>query len=441
MEEFIFMVNFDEIEFLDCEIIDDDPDAPIGTLVRVNADGTVEEVAPIAPQEAIADVQEIAQQEVAEEPIVSEPIEQEAEEPVIEQAIEDKEDIEESSNAHEIAPEEPQAEQINEVAIQEQAPVDEPIAQEPAKEVAKPAPKKKSAPKKHSVKSVESQDSEQAPQHKGLNLQGGESVNDALFSTSFEIQQPAKTKVVSTKKKQEKQEDLWAVAAIKKPKKEAVAQPKEEPAPKKTAKKAEVAPEGEQPVQKRKPATKKTTNVENITNDTEENEVAKATDKTVAPQEEKAVKATKAAKPENNDETILVEGEGKIHGKFVIKKTDKGNFVFKLYSSNHRVVAIGAQAYTTLGAAKIGVQSVIKNAENAPVENQTLKNVEVQKFPKWEIYTDKKGEFRLRLFATNGSLIATTNDGYADISGAKNGIAAVARACKGCAIARNDNLW
>ena len=116
-------------------------------------------------------------------------------------------------------------------------------------------------------------------------------------------------------------------------------------------------------------------------------------------------------------------------------------FRSKLYSSNYRVVAIGAQAYTTLGAAKIGVQSIIKNAEIAPVENQTLKNYETLKFPKWEIYQDKKGEYRLRLFATNGSLIATTNDGYADITGAKNGIAAVARASKGCAIVRNDNLW
>lgn len=164
-----------------------------------------------------------------------------------------------------------------------------------------------------------------------------------------------------------------------------------------------------------------------------------AKEETKAP--EKEVNATKAAKPETTDEQVLQEGEGKTHGKYVIKKTDKGNFVFKLYSSNYRVVAIGAQAYTTLGAAKIGVQSVINNAEIAPVENQTLKNYETLKFPKWEIYLDKKGEYRLRLFATNGNLIATTNDGYADISGAKNGIAAVARASKGCAIVRNDNLW
>lgn len=420
------MVNFDEIEFLDCEIVDDDPDAPVGTLVHVNEDGSVE-VAQDTPSVAVTVEQE------PREVVMDEPIEEVFEDNIAQEASELQNEIE-------VALEQPQ-EPIS------------PIESEPVQDVqdaVKPAPKKTMV-KKPAVKLFENDTNDAPASHKGMDLKGGESVNDALFGTSFEIQQPAKTKVVSTKKKQEKQEDLWAVASINKPKKEA--QPFEEkqeevetPAPKKTARKkpaqaVESSVESE-PAPKKKSATKKTTNVENTINDTEENNVAKATDKSPTPQEEKAVKAPKATKAvENNDETILVEGEGKIHGKFVIKKTDKGNFVFKLYSSNHRVVAIGAQAYTTLGAAKIGVQSVIKNAENAPVENQTLKNVEVQKFPKWEIYADKKGEFRLRLFATNGSLIATTNDGYADISGAKNGIAAVARACKGCAIARNDNLW
>lgn len=427
MEEFIFMVNFDEIEFLDCEIVDDDPDAPVGTLVHVNEDGSIE-VAQDTPSVPVTAEQE------SQEAVAVEPIEEVVEDNITQEASEPQSEVE-------VALEQPQ-EPIS------------PIENEPIQDVqeaVKPAPKKKATSKKPAVKLVENDTNDTSASHKGMDLKGGESVNDALFGTSFEIQQPAKAKVVSTKKKQEKQEDLWAVASINKPKKEA--QPVEEkqedvetPAPKKTARKkpaqaVESNVESE-PAPKKKPATKKTTNVENTINDTEENNVAKAIDKSPAQQEEKAVKAPKTTKAvENTDETILVEGEGKIHGKFVIKKTDKGNFVFKLYSSNHRVVAIGAQAYTTLGAAKIGVQSVIKNAENAPVENQTLKNVEVQKFPKWEIYADKKGEFRLRLFATNGSLIATTNDGYADISGAKNGIAAVARACKGCAIARNDNLW
>ena len=541
-EEFIFMVNFDEIEFLESEIVDDDPDAPVGTLVHISDNGNSEEVSP-APAQDVAD--EPIEQESVQEPETVETAQDEpdrqvidekdadvqdetqdvknVEEPVEEPTLTDDAQNDETVNevveqTQEVETvEEPQAEDVQEnmqdiatvdtvseenfesveerpvqdVAIeypveqvaqeaqQEQVAVEEPqqnveeVNQEVASEEAvqgevqeevKPATPKK--PRKKAVKKEEpAQDTAHvATSNTNINLKNGRNVNEALFETSFEVEQPAKTKIVSTKKKQEKSEDLWAVAVVAKPAKT-------------TASKDAKAEEEKQEVEPKKATAKKSTpkkstKVENTQdNSTEEKKVAKATDKSTkdeakttktvkatktepvkeenAPKAkavkeevpEKETKATKTTAKANSDETVIVEGEGKTHGKYVIKKTDKGNFVFKLYSSNFRVVAIGAQAYTTLGAAKIGIQSVINNAEKAPIENQTLKNYEPLKFPKWEIYLDKKGEYRLRLYATNGSLIATTNDGYADISGAKNGIAAVGRASKGCAIVRNDNLW
>ena len=38
------MVNFDDIEFLESEIVDDDDTAPVGTLVHITDDGKVEEI-------------------------------------------------------------------------------------------------------------------------------------------------------------------------------------------------------------------------------------------------------------------------------------------------------------------------------------------------------------------------------------------------------------
>lgn len=549
------MVNFDEIDFLESEIVDDDDNAPVGTLIHITDDGKVEEIKP-ETQSALSynslestditagstdDIQEKSdelpsdadktesadaldvtttdlqddqhdQVEDASEQIVDEdvvtpvdetPVEELKAEPENENlpVVETPQDIEISDseendslentaeptvdeNAQDAQPvqsvEEPVAEVVQDAVEQnEQAPVADQNMQEEATETAEPVidttpkPVKKRKPAQKKV-------AEPAPvvndeTHKtALNLKSGKSVNDELFDTNFEVEKPAKTKVVSTKKKQEKAEDLWAVATVVKPKKE-IATAEEKTEVKSANKSSKSAPKAQKQsddaqVATKKTASKKSTKVENTKTPTEEKKVAKATDKTTKPvQEEKPVKATKTAKAqketpvketavkespvkednapkatkavEKDEETVLVEGEGKVHGKYVIKKTDKGNFVFKLFSSNYRVVAIGAQAYTTLGAAKIGVQSIINNAEKAPVENQTLKNYETLKFPKWEIYLDKKGEYRLRLYATNGSLIATTNDGYADISGAKNGIAAVARASKGCAIVRNDNLW
>lgn len=549
------MVNFDEIDFLESEIVDDDDNAPVGTLIHITDDGKVEEIKP-ETQSALSynslestdktagstdDIQEKSdelpsdadktesadaldvtttdlqddqhdQVEDASEQIVDEdvvtpvdetPVEELKAEPENENlpVVETPQDIEISDseendslentaeptvdeNAQDAQPvqsvEEPVAEVVQDAVEQnEQAPVADQNMQEEATETAEPVIDTTSKPVKKR-KPAQKKVAEPAPvvndeAHKtALNLKSGKSVNDELFDTNFEVEKPAKTKVVSTKKKQEKAEDLWAVATVVKPKKE-IATAEEKTEVKSANKSSKSAPKAQKQSDDAQVATKKTasnksTKVENTKTPTEEKKVAKATDKTTKPvQEEKPVKATKTAKAqketpvketavkespvkedntpkatktvEKDEETVLVEGEGKVHGKYVIKKTDKGNFVFKLFSSNYRVVAIGAQAYTTLGAAKIGVQSIINNAEKAPVENQTLKNYETLKFPKWEIYLDKKGEYRLRLYATNGSLIATTNDGYADISGAKNGIAAVARASKGCAIVRNDNLW
>ena len=551
-EEFIFMVNFDDIEFLESEIVDDDDTAPVGTLVHITDDGKVEEIknennalqeTSTQSDEIVGSNQnndttpvddenkeEIAQEQSEDIPSVSdeketnieselneaqsdvapEIVEDEQEEPVVEDSVENaQESVEQVEDAQPV--EEPTAqtedtglEQADETPVEnvidevdeaeqqaEKAQDVEPVSVEqeevaldtqeqesvketqPVEEEITPAPKAKKPGKTAQKKEVTPVVNDE--EHKtSLNLKSGKSVNDELFDTNFEVEKPAKTKVVSTKKKQEKAEDLWAVATLTKTKKETA--PAEEKAEVKSVNKSsKSAPKAQKQsddaqVATKKTASKKSTKVEDTKTPTEEKKVAKATDKTTKPvQEEKPVKATKTAKAqketpvketavkespvkednapkatktvEKDEETVLVEGEGKVHGKYVIKKTDKGNFVFKLFSSNYRVVAIGAQAYTTLGAAKIGVQSIINNAEKAPVENQTLKNYETLKFPKWEIYLDKKGEYRLRLYATNGSLIATTNDGYADISGAKNGIAAVARASKGCAIVRNDNLW
>ena len=139
------------------------------------------------------------------------------------------------------------------------------------------------------------------------------------------------------------------------------------------------------------------------------------------------------------EKMVQASGATTPHGKFVIRKTDNGNFVFKLISSNKRVVAIGAQAYSGLPGVKGGIQSVIKNAAKAPIQDSTLQKVVELKFPKWEIWKDKKDEFRLRLYASNGELVASTNDGYTGKPAAKAGIDAISRACIDCDIVRNDD--
>ena len=71
-----------------------------------------------------------------------------------------------------------------------------------------------------------------------------------------------------------------------------------------------------------------------------------------------------------------------------------------------------------------GVESVRTNAPIANLEDLTEEPVKTAVNPKFEIYADKAGEFRFRLKARNGEVIAVS-EGYKAKSGCLNGIESV----------------
>ena len=87
-------------------------------------------------------------------------------------------------------------------------------------------------------------------------------------------------------------------------------------------------------------------------------------------------------------------------GKFVVSEVKTG-VKFNLKANNGQVIC-SSQVYKTFETCKKGINSIKKNAPIAAVEDQTVEGFEVKKNPKWEIYTDKAGEFRFRLKARNG---------------------------------------
>lgn len=109
-------------------------------------------------------------------------------------------------------------------------------------------------------------------------------------------------------------------------------------------------------------------------------------------------------------------------GKFVIKQTNTG-IKFDLKAGNGEVIAT-SEVYTTEAACRNGIESVKKNAAVAEVENQTVEEVVKVKHPKFEVYTDKAGEFRFRLTATNGQTIAAS-EGYKALASCLNGVESV----------------
>ena len=111
-------------------------------------------------------------------------------------------------------------------------------------------------------------------------------------------------------------------------------------------------------------------------------------------------------------------------GKFVIRKTNTG-IKFDLKAGNGEVIAT-SEVYASEAACKNGVESVRKNAPVAAVENQTVEGYATEKHPKFEVYTDKAGEFRFRLKATNGQVIAVS-EGYKAVASCLNGIESIRR--------------
>ncbi len=109
-------------------------------------------------------------------------------------------------------------------------------------------------------------------------------------------------------------------------------------------------------------------------------------------------------------------------GKFVIKTTKTGQ-KFDLKASNGQVIA-SSQIYKSKSGIKKGINSVMKNAVIAGLEDQTKEDYKPVKNPKFEVYTDKAGEFRFRLKASNGQIIAV-GEGYTTVKNCLKGIASI----------------
>lgn len=109
-------------------------------------------------------------------------------------------------------------------------------------------------------------------------------------------------------------------------------------------------------------------------------------------------------------------------GKFVIKTT-KAGISFVLKAGNGEIIC-RSEVYNSKAACDTGIASVQRNAPVAAVENQTVEGFTKEKHPKFEIFADKRGEFRFRLKATNGEVIAAS-EGYKSLSGCQNGIESV----------------
>lgn len=97
---------------------------------------------------------------------------------------------------------------------------------------------------------------------------------------------------------------------------------------------------------------------------------------------------------------VALAGGDKASGfKFEIYEDKAKEFRWRLKAGNGVVMATSGQGYKAKASCKEGVLRIKKDADSDKL--------------KFEVYEDKKMEFRWRLKAANGQIIAASSDGYA----------------------------
>ncbi len=109
-------------------------------------------------------------------------------------------------------------------------------------------------------------------------------------------------------------------------------------------------------------------------------------------------------------------------GKYIVEKTKTG-FTFDLKATNGETIAT-SEVYSSESACLDGIQSLKKNAPVANLEDQTENGAKKAVNPKFEVYKDKAGEFRFRVKAKNGEIIAAS-EGYKTKKSCLDGVESV----------------
>ena len=108
--------------------------------------------------------------------------------------------------------------------------------------------------------------------------------------------------------------------------------------------------------------------------------------------------------------------------RFVLKDLPAG-VKFDLLAPNGQTVAT-SEVYDTRSACLKGVESVRKCAPFAGVEDLTEDPPVTLPHPKFQLFRDRAGQYRFRLKARNGKIIAVS-EGYQTKAGCENGIDSV----------------
>ncbi|MDX1744720.1 MAG: DUF1508 domain-containing protein [Halobacteriales archaeon] len=104
---------------------------------------------------------------------------------------------------------------------------------------------------------------------------------------------------------------------------------------------------------------------------------------------------------------------------YELYEDDAGEWRWRLVSRNGNIIADGSEGYASRGGVERAISRMQSNAPIADVLDYGTQH--------FEVYTDRAGEWRWRLVAPNGRILADSGEGYSSRSGARDGIARVQR--------------
>lgn len=111
-------------------------------------------------------------------------------------------------------------------------------------------------------------------------------------------------------------------------------------------------------------------------------------------------------------------------GKYIVRRAPSG-IRFNLVATNGQIIAT-SEIYSTRAACLGGIDSIRRNAPDAALEDQCVQGFAVCRHPKFEVYRDRSGQFRFRLKARNGEIIAAS-EGYTTKANCLKGMASLRR--------------
>lgn len=121
--------------------------------------------------------------------------------------------------------------------------------------------------------------------------------------------------------------------------------------------------------------------------------------------------------------------------KFVIKSVATG-VKFELLAGNGESIA-ASEVYTSRALCLRGIESVRKCAAAGKLHDLTQLGEKAPTNPKFELYQDKRGDFRFRLKARNGEVIASS-ESYTTKPACLTGIESVIKNAPGAEIEENQ---